>query len=107
MKRRDLTFAEWEEEAARKFGEDRMQWKFVCPSCDHAATVEDWKNVGAAEGEVAFSCVGRHTGADDKNTFSHNGGPCTYVGGGLICLNPVQVTFPNGKKVSVFEFAKG
>lgn len=92
-------------EAIGKFGEDQMKWAFVCPSCDYVATVQNWKDAGAREGEVGFSCVGRHLNAGDEHTFNHDGGPCNYAGGGLIGLNPVTVVFLDGKKVNIFEFA--
>ena len=86
-----LTHDEWLTEAKRRFGDDPMDWRFVCPSCGHIASVKDWKDAGAAEGEVAFSCVGRHLGADSSKTFKKEGGPCNYAGGGLFKLNPVSV----------------
>ena len=73
-----------------------MKWRFVCPSCGHVASVKDWKDAGASEGEVAFSCVGRHLNADDAKTFKHDGGPCQYAGGGLFGLNPVTVIHEDG-----------
>ena len=38
-----MTHAEWLAEATRRFGDDPMAWKFVCPSCGHIASVQDWK----------------------------------------------------------------
>jgi hypothetical protein len=49
--------------------------------------------------------VGRFTGADDANTFKNTGGPCTYAGGGLFGLNPVEVVMPDGRSNRVFDFA--
>lgn len=80
-----------------------MNWKFVCPSCGHVASVSDWKAVGASEGEVAFSCVGRHIKGSKQ--MCEKPGPCNYAGGGLIGLNPVKITVAPGKTTSVFAFA--
>lgn len=102
---REITFEQWQKEGIEKFGEDQMKWAFVCPSCDYVATVQDWKNAGAKEDEVGFSCVGRHLDAGDEHTFRRDGGPCNYAGDGLFKLNPIRVVFPDGKKVDVFEFA--
>lgn len=101
-----MTHAEWLAEAERRFGPDAMKWRFVCPSCGYVASVQDWKDAGATEGEVSFSCVGRRRGADDAQTFQRKGGPCQYAGGGLFGLNPVVVEMPNGKKNNVFAFAE-
>lgn len=88
----EMTIEEWKAEARRRFGDDPLNWKFVCPSCGYVACVKEWRDLGAEEGAVAFSCVGRFIDtADDKSTFSKDGGPCTYAGGGLIRLNPVIV----------------
>lgn len=103
--KREVSFEQWLAEACEKFGEDRMNWKFICPSCGHIASVIEYKNAGATEGQVGFSCIGRYLGAGDEHTFRKSGGPCNYAGGGLIGINPVTVIFPNGKKVNVFEFA--
>lgn len=101
---RTITYDEWIKEAQARFGTDSMRWKFVCPVCGHVASVADWKRVGAGEGEVAFSCVGRHI-ASAKQAFEENGtGPCTYAGGGLFRLNPVTVR-RGSEEHQVFEFA--
>jgi hypothetical protein len=98
-----VTHKEWCDEAIRRFGEDPMGWKFVCPSCGHVASVKDWKDAGASEGQVAFSCIGRAL-SSEKHIFDKTGGPCNYAGGGLFGLNPVEVDF-NGKTHRVFAFA--
>ena len=96
-----MTFDAWNAEGERRFGVDRMAWRFVCPVCKHVASVADWKAVGATEGEVAFSCVGRHIDGA-KSAFEGKGeGPCTYAGGGLFRLNPVHV-----EGHQVFAFAE-
>jgi hypothetical protein len=102
---RTLTLAEWEEEGERRFGTDRMEWKFVCPLCKHVAATKDWKDAGAGSAAVAFSCVGRWLDVA-RDAFTKTGkGPCNYAGGGLFKLNPVQVTDPDGNMQGVFEFA--
>ena len=103
-KMREVTHADWKAEAVLRFGANPLKWRFECPSCAHIATVKDWKDAGANEGEVAFSCVGRRLNAGDAKAFKRAGGPCNYTGGGLFRLNPVSVVFEDGKKESVFEF---
>jgi hypothetical protein len=111
-----MTHADWVAEAERLFGDDAMKWRFVCPVCNHVATVQDWKNAGAPEGAVAFSCVGRYAGLK-RDAFGLNPqkvargelppaegpGPCNYTGGGLFALNPVKVMH-GGEVHTVFDF---
>lgn len=105
MSNERMTHEEWKAKAVELFGADKMKWRFVCPSCGHVTSVQDWKDAGATEGAVAFSCVGRWTNASDKSTFRGEGGPCMYAGGGLFRLNPVTVTFPDNTTHEVFAFA--
>lgn len=96
----EMTKAEWEAEGERRFGPNRMAWKFVCPVCGYVASMNEWRNVGATEGEVAFSCVGRHYPGAQKFFLKTKKGPCDYAGGGLFRLNPISV-----EGHSVFAFA--
>jgi hypothetical protein len=105
---RELTNEKWIAEAKQRFGDNSLAWRFVCPSCGHVASVQDWKEAGAPNGAVAFSCIGRYVGdgkAAADNAFKHKGGPCNYTGGGLFRLNPVVVLFDDGEKMEAFEFA--
>lgn len=96
-----VTEAQWREEGARRFGEDMLKWRFVCPMCEHEAAVSDWKDAGASEGAVAFSCVGRWLPGD----IDEDEGPCVYAGGGLFGLNPVRIVSDDGTEHRVFAFA--
>jgi hypothetical protein len=86
-----MTLDEWHATGEQLFGPDIMQWKFVCPSCGHVASVQDYKDAGAPEGAVAFSCVGRYLPKRSEAFGGNGSGPCNYAGGGLIGLNPVDV----------------
>ena len=102
---RKLTEADWIAEGTKLFGPDRMKWKFVCPSCKHVASAEDYKAVGAPSGVVAFSCIGRYDGKHMEVPLFSKKGPCNYAGGGLFPLNPVIVTCADGHEEHLFEFA--
>ena len=54
-----IPHAMWLAEAERRFGKDPLRWRFVCPSCGHVASVQDYKDVGAPVECVGFSCIGR------------------------------------------------
>lgn len=85
-----MTLSELTSEAVARFGPNHYDWAFVCPACKHVATVRDWRDAGANEGEVAFSCVGRHL-PNAREAFGTGPGPCNYAGGGLFGLNPLEV----------------
>ncbi len=94
-----ITAEEWQEEGVVLFGSDQMQWRFVCPVCGFAQSVQDYKDAGAPEAAVAFSCVGRWRDGS-RDAFNGKGsGPCNYTGGGLLRLNPMDV---DGRKVFAF-----
>jgi hypothetical protein len=106
--RTKYTYDDWTAEATRRFGDNSENWKFVCPICQHVASVKDWRNAGA-ESATAFSCIGRYTAAK-REAFADDGGrskssPCNYAGGGLFKLNPVVVTDPEGREHQMFAFA--
>lgn len=95
--------AEWEAEAQKRFGNDFMKWKFICPACNHVQTPADYKAAGLKSSMVAFSCVGRGL-QKAREAFGEGKGPCNYAGGGLFRLNPVTVK-DNGEEFHVFDFA--
>lgn len=99
---------EWEEMGTKLFGEDQMKWKFTCPVCGHIASMQDYKDAGAPQEEVAVSCIGRWTGIKRKldDSGNSNGHPCDYSGYGLFKLNPVKVIFEDGKENNIFNFSE-
>ena len=100
----EMTEDEWYAKGELLFGADKMKWRFVCPSCGHVASVQDYKDAGAPQEAVAFSCVGRWTGG--KPAFKKGNGPCDYAGHGLIRLNPIRLTNAAGENLRVFAFAE-
>jgi hypothetical protein len=101
-----MTRQEWIAEAVKRYGKDAREWKFRCPVCGFVASVQDWKDAGAPQTAVAFSCIGRWRGVS-RDAFKDTGkGPCNYAGGGLFRLNPVRV-FDEGVDLEfrIFDFA--
>lgn len=98
-----MTRDEWTIEGALRFGNDVMNWRFICPSCGHIASVSDYKAAGAPQTAVAFSCVGRWL-PNPRDAFGHDGGPCNYAGGGLIGINPITIVDGYAEH-QVFAFA--
>lgn len=104
--KREIAIEDWNAEGELLFGKDKKNWRFICPCCKHEASIQDWFDLGAKPGEVAFSCVGRRI-KGSKQAFDESGqGPCTYAGGGLFRLNPIVVIDSEGRKSELFAFAQ-
>lgn len=102
---RELTFEEWNVEGTKRFGKNKLDWKFQCPSCGYVASVNDYKSAGAPEGAVGYSCIGRYGKFDRVGQMLTGQAPCNYAGGGFIPINPWLVTDMDGKKHQLFAFA--
>lgn len=98
------SLADWRQHASTLFGTDQKNWRFICPSCHHIATVQEWQEAGGGDA-AGFSCIGRWTNAGSDKAFKKSGGPCNYAGGGLFKLNPVEVKMQEGQTELVFQFA--
>lgn len=97
---RETTLEKYYEECSKRFGTNLHNWKFVCPVCGHVQSVQECRGVGMPLEAIAFSCIGRWTGAGPYQPGSS--GPCNYAGGGLFRLNPVYLT---DTKTTAFELA--
>lgn len=82
-----MTFTEWLAEGTRRFGADRMAWRFVCPVCKTEQGLADFKATTPLSdedirGAIAFSCIGRFNGSTRK-AFKESEGSgvgCSYAG---------------------------
>ncbi len=82
--------------------QDKTKWKFKCPSCGVSIVGQEWIDA-KAEGQYAFSCIGRST--KPKGEFLKNKKqPCNYAGGGLFKLNPIEITYKDGDVAQAFSF---
>lgn len=102
-----ITMDEWLAEGKRLYGENMLNWRFVCPSCGNIQTAEDfrpYKDRGATPDSARFNCIGRYDGHIDVPIGSKPG-PCNYTTGGLFNISPVKVIGNDGKEYSSFEFA--
>lgn len=106
---RTLSYEDWLAEGKALFGENFEDWEFVCPSCGHVQKVSDFRQFakrGASPDTARFNCIGRYDGHLDNDAFVSGQQPCNYTSGGLICITPVSVILPDGKKRVSFEFNK-
>ena len=53
-------------------GADAMKWCFVCPACGNVASTQEYKDAGAPEAAVGFSCIGRYLGREVYRAFGEN-----------------------------------
>ena len=99
----------WLEEGKRRFGDDFMKWKFVCPVCGNVASVLDFKGHGESADIATKECIGRyrkeraHPFGEGKDKITQ---PCDYAGYGLFRLSPVRVKHPDGHETHSFAFAE-
>jgi len=109
-----MTEAEWAAEGSRRFGPDKMKWRFECPLCGNVATPEDFrpfKDQGATPSSVTNECIGRYVAGAAK-AFGEAGsvkgkGPCDYAGYGLLRFSPVRIAGEAGTApVHCFGFAE-
>lgn len=90
-----MTVDEWRAEAIRRFGDDYMAWKFVCPMCGHVASIRDFREAGAESPNCAYQeCIGRYNGKGSPKEGDSSG--CNWAAYGLFGI-------PNGKGIIVID----
>lgn len=100
-----MTRDEWLQKGKELFGEDMLKWRFVCPSCSHVQTPEDFRpysEQGVTPDTAYMNCIGRYDGHGDVPILSGQG-PCNYTSGGLFNLNPIKVIH-GAKGIWAFAF---
>lgn len=112
---RVLTHDEWIAEGRKLFGDDMLNWRFVCPVCGMIQTPNDFekfKDKGATPETAAKQCIGRFLPKDQRRSALGNSPPqapdkpCDYASFGLFNLCPVKVILPDGgPTMPVFGFA--
>lgn len=99
---------DWINEALKRY-QNPQNISFRCPVCGHSATVSEYSDVGAKDGQIGFVCIGRFLVAHKKAFGSSHknipNGPCDYTGGGFFRLNPVRVVFKDGTTSDYFDFS--
>jgi hypothetical protein len=99
---------DWLAVGEKFFGTDKKKWKFKCPVCGNAQSIEDFEKLGMSAKEAAdyvyFSCIGRWS-KGKIGTMMKKGKPCDYTLGGLFKLGELEVIGEDGSKGQLFEFA--
>lgn len=93
-----MTVKEWEIEGEKRFGEDKRDWRFICPRCNTVQTARDLLAAGVSNEDakkyIGFSCVGRFT--KEKG--------CNWTLGGLFQIHELIVVCSDGEQ-PLFRFA--
>lgn len=109
MSIKTMTLAEFHA-ACKAQAPSNDQIVFRCPMCKTLQTGRDLIAAGAGatfddvEKYLAFSCVGRFTGAGSPRKVP-DGQPCNWTLGGLFSLHNFEVVTPDGERHPRFELA--
>lgn len=102
----EIAHEAWLARGRALFGPDWRQWRFVCPSCGHVQSGEDFlpfMGEEAARSVVGYACIGRYDGVHGAVPMWSEPGPCNYSNGGLLCIADVYVIH-QGARIPVFAF---
>jgi hypothetical protein len=103
-----LTTQEFYDELKKQNIYDKTDLAFKCPRCGVVQSARSLILAGAGkdfkevEPYVAFSCVGRWTGAEQPRA-KQDGKPCNWTLGGLFQMHKLEIVTPNGKHHPRFE----
>jgi len=94
-----MTLEEFKKEARRRFGDDSVNWEFVCPRCKTVQTAKQWRDLGIAQEtiqkQLGYSCIGRHI----------KGRGCDWTLGGLLQIHELEIIDEDGKHHPHFDFS--
>lgn len=112
-----MTLVEWQSKGVDLYGHDVNGWKFVCPSCGHVQSRQDYLDMGMGkqcDNYLAFSCIGKFRltnplkmGLVVNFGDADKGAGCRYVGGGLTNISPVLLATGPDEVRPTFGFAHG
>ena len=90
---KEMTLKEYMTEAEKRFGKNRLDWKFICPRCKTVQSARDFKEAGASqdltESYIGFSCIGRITPPEKKIG-------CDWTLGGLFLIHDLEIVKEDG-----------
>jgi len=111
---RRVDIKDWMAEGKALFGDEPLDWKFVCPNCGHVQSMRDFLELREAGIKIKsvqqayFSCIGRFdTRIKDEEigTVFDDKSPCNYTLGGLFRFCKTIVIDEKGEENHAFEFA--
>lgn len=102
---------EWQAKGKELFGDNILNWAFICPACGKISTGFDFKNAGATQNDTYNSCIGRHNGKGISGVSFKGGNPpengCDWAAFGLFkTLGKGDVVISeDGSTIHIFKFA--
>ncbi|WP_293857286.1 VVA0879 family protein [uncultured Alsobacter sp.] len=105
---RQITVDQFRAELVAQGVSSHEHFAFRCPMCGTIQSGQDLIKAGAGktfaevERYIAFSCVGRWTGAGAPRK-KPDGKPCDWTLGGLFALHKLEVVTPEGQTCPRFE----
>jgi hypothetical protein len=108
---RTITVDQFQLELKAQGVKSHHDFAFRCPVCKTVQSARDLIKAGAGqnfaqvEKYLAFSCVGRFTGAGAWKKDEAPGRGCNWTLGGLFQLHKLTVTTPDGERHPRFELA--
>ncbi len=115
--KREWTQAELLAEAKRRFGDDPLDFAFICPTCGDVATIREFAEIRCAgrhrdgsecagHGDASGQeCIGRRLGALKGSAKAWKGRGCDWCAYGLFA-GPWSIVMPDGRKASSFRLAE-
>ena len=105
------TQKQWLQKGTELFGDDYLNWKFVCPACGKVSSIKDFKEYTEGLDAAFLNCIGRHNGKGkmpNTDGYQEKYG-CNWTAGGLFktLLKGHVVIFEDGKEIDVFPFYEG
>lgn len=99
------THKEWLAELEKRFGDNSLNWAFVCPACGKVSTLQEFKDAGAEPSDSYQTCIGRHTGKGAPTKDSIDG--CNWCAFGLFGTagRGDVVIADDGSEIDVFKMA--
>ena len=104
--------AEWLDEGKRLFGENVTKWRFKCPMCGKAYSVQEFIDAGGEDGPNGAyrECIGRYMGAGSPGAEDGNPDGCNWVAYGFLGIPNGKgrlILAPDGCVVEAFDFDRG
>jgi hypothetical protein len=110
MTMKTMTLAEFHATLKAQGVKTHLDFAFRCPMCGTIQSARDLIDAGAGpdmeavEKYLAYSCVGRFTGASSPRK-APDGQPCNWTLGGLFRTHKLEVVTEDGERHSRFELA--
>ena len=103
MKVKTYTLQQYRDAIAKQEVSRNEFYAFSCPMCGKVQCAQDLIHAGAGkdfktvEGYLAFSCVGRWTGAGSSRKIKDKLG-CNWTLGGFLRIADTEIVMPDGSK---------